>query len=489
MESGQRFDHLQEHSLGFAQVLFQSITHMAPAAAVAFSLLVGFSFAGPALPLSVLLALGVALLIANSVGQLAKQMPSAGGLYTYTSRALGPKIGFLVGWAFLLAEPLVAPLLYLVFAATTADVFQSRLGLNIPWWAWVLVAALLVFYLTYFGVRLSTNAGIALGIFEIAAFLALGVYMIFAAGNNNTLAVFNPANSLEGTWSGVFKGMVFSILAFIGFEAAAPMGEEARNPRRTIPRVVLASALVIGLFYLVSAYASVMGWGFGRMGSYAENPDPWTAMATTYWGVGWVIIFLAIANSAIANANAGVNAATRVVYAMGRINVLPGVFGRTHPEHRTPHVAIIAQSILALAVALVLGAAFGPVGGFSIIATMVTIVVILVYMTVCLSSIVFYLRERRDQFHVLLHGVFPVLAILILFAPLYYQFVPLPDYPVRLGNYFAVAWIVLGFLALGLAAAWRPQAIAQAEEVFVEDETPPPEMGTDHEERSGRRQT
>src|SRR5215218_5332824 len=123
------------------------------------------------------------------------------GLYIYTSRALGPKVGFLVGWAFLLAEPLVAPLLYLVFAATTADVFQNRLGINIPWWVWVLVAAGLVFYLTYWGIRLSTNAGIVLGIFEIVAFLALGLYMIFAAGDNNTLGVFNPANSLEGTWS------------------------------------------------------------------------------------------------------------------------------------------------------------------------------------------------------------------------------------------------------------------------------------------------
>jgi amino acid transporter len=142
----------------------------------------------------VLLALGVALLIANSVGQLAKQMPSAGGLYT--SLALGPKVGFLVGWAFLLAEPLVAPLLYL--AATTADVFQNKLGIIIPWWVWVLVAAGLVFYLTYLGIRLSANAGIVLGIFEIVAFL--GLYMIFAAGEDNTLGVFNPANSLEGTW-------------------------------------------------------------------------------------------------------------------------------------------------------------------------------------------------------------------------------------------------------------------------------------------------
>ena len=98
-------------------------------------------------------------------------------------------------------------------------------------------------------------------------------------------------------------------------------------------------------------------------------------------------------------------------------------------------------------------------------------------MAVCLSTIVFYLRERRDQFNVLLHGVFPVLAILILFAPLYYQFAPLPDYPVRLGNYFAILWIVLGFLALGLAASQRPQAIAQAEEVFVEDETVAQEAG------------
>jgi amino acid transporter len=191
-----------------------------------------------------------------------------------------------------------------------------------------------------------------------------------------------------------------------------------------------------------------------------------------------VIIFLAIVNSAIANANAGVNAATRVIYAMGRIDVLPRVFGRTHPEHRTPYIAIIAQSILALVVALVLGAVFDPVGGFAIIATAVTIVVILVYMMVSLACMAFYLRERRDQFNVLLHGVFPVLAILILLAPLYYQFAPLPDYPVRLGNYFAILWIVLGFVALGLAVSQRPQAIAQAEEIFVEDETVAPEAGS-----------
>src|SRR3712207_5118623 len=133
MESGQRIDHLREHSIGFAQVLFQLITHMAPAAAVAFSLLVGFSFAGPVLPLSVLLALGVALLIAHSVGQPAKQMPSAVGLYTYSNHTPTTGIDSLVRRASLLIGSPGGPLLCIVFAASTSVIFQNNLGINIQW--------------------------------------------------------------------------------------------------------------------------------------------------------------------------------------------------------------------------------------------------------------------------------------------------------------------------------------------------------------------
>jgi amino acid transporter len=79
------FEHLREHSIGLPGVLFQSVTHMAPGAAIAFSILVSVQFAGPVLPLSVLFALIACLLVANSIGQLAKQIPSARGLYAYVS--------------------------------------------------------------------------------------------------------------------------------------------------------------------------------------------------------------------------------------------------------------------------------------------------------------------------------------------------------------------------------------------------------------------
>ena len=90
---------LAREAIGLREVLFQSITHMAPAAAVAFSIIVGANFAAGALPLSVLLAMVGCLLVAVSIGQLSRRLPSAGGFATYAARGLHPAVGFLVGWA------------------------------------------------------------------------------------------------------------------------------------------------------------------------------------------------------------------------------------------------------------------------------------------------------------------------------------------------------------------------------------------------------
>jgi amino acid transporter len=98
---------LAREAIGLREVLFQSITHMAPAAAVAFSIIVGANFAAGALPLSVLLALVGCLLVAVSIGQLAKQLPSAGGFSTYAARGLHPAVGFLVGWGYAFVDATV----------------------------------------------------------------------------------------------------------------------------------------------------------------------------------------------------------------------------------------------------------------------------------------------------------------------------------------------------------------------------------------------
>src|SRR5918999_4745810 len=139
------FDRLDKRSIGLRHLVFQSLTNMAPATALALGLIVVISFSGPALPFFLVVALGLCLCVAASLGQMAKHVPSAGGWYAYVARGIGPKAGFMVGWLYLFAIPagLTLILLSLAFVAQDVMVNEDR-GLGwegSPWWLWVLLGA------------------------------------------------------------------------------------------------------------------------------------------------------------------------------------------------------------------------------------------------------------------------------------------------------------------------------------------------------------
>jgi amino acid transporter len=266
--------------------------------------------------------------------------------------------------------------------------------------------------------------------------------------------------------------MVFAILAFIGFEAAAPLGEEAKHPRRTVPLAVVGSALAIGLFYVLCSYAWVFGAGFDHFVKQATGADPWRNLGKVFWGTGWVVVFLAICNSIAANSNAAVNAATRVFYALARNRLAPPPLGRTHPRFKTPHVAIIWMSLFAFVLSLILGWKWGPLIGFALIATLAVIVVVIVYMLICAGAIWHYWVKRRTEFDPLLHLVLPVGGIVPFFFPLYYQYYKfVPTYPIKYANWVAVAWIAAGVVLTIWLSLNRPDRLRDMERVYVEDET------------------
>lgn len=476
---------LAREAIGLREVLFQSITHMAPAVAVAFSIIVGANFAGGALPLSVVIALVACLCVAYSMGELARHLPSAGGMYTYTARGLHPAVGFLVAWGYAIVEPLVAPLLYIIFGFVMAGTLNAEFGWSADlWWPWSLGAALVVFLLGYFGIRISAGAGTILGLFEIIVFALLALWLIIEAGGQNDLGVFGTANAtIEGFdgFSGVFAGSIYSILAFIGFEAAAPLAEEARNPRRTVRQAVIYSCLGIGFFYVLTTYAATVFFGPQRMGEFAASGagNPWDALARTVWGAGWVLAFLAVQNSAIANSNAAANAATRTWYAMGRIRILPRLLAATHPRWRSPHVAVWVQLVVGIAAALGLGLAFGPLEAFFFIATVVTAVIVLIYMAVNLSCIAFYLRERRPEFNAFKHLLVPLVGILF-FIPGWLTAMGIPvldfiselPYPASLAGIVVGVAMLIGVIYLVALMSRDPQRVRDTGRVF--DEGAPP---------------
>jgi amino acid transporter len=225
----------------------------------------------------------------------------------------------------------------------------------------------------------------------------------------------------------------------------------------------------------------VFGAGFDRFVEQATGADPWRNLGTVFWGSGWILVFLAICNSIAANSNAAVNAATRVFYSLARNGLAPRALGHTHPEFKTPHVAIVWMSGFALVMALFFGWRWGPLTGFSMIATMAVPVVILVYMIVSVGSIVHYLRARRSDFNPLLHLVLPIAGIVLFFFPLYYQFYKAPpDYPVRAANWVALAWTAIGIGLTVWLASSRPERLRDMERVYVEDE---PDLVDERRER------
>jgi amino acid transporter len=472
---------LQRGAVGLTSVLFMSVTNMAPAAAVAFSILFAAPYAGGSTPLAVLLGLAVMLLVAISIGQLAKHLPSAGGLYTYNARGLGTATGFLVGWAFIMAEVIVAPGGFLIIGIVLSGVLHTSLGW--PTWTWApfgVVAAVATWYLVYRGVRLSATAGVILGAFELLVFLALAVTLIVAAGPHNTLAVFGAHTGNTKGWGAVIPGVLYAVFGIIGFEAAAPLGEEARDPKRTVPRAVVLACLAIGIFYLICYYAATVYWGPHRMPGFIgfNSGDPWSGLASKVWGLGFIAVVIALVNSGIAGSNASSTATTRVGYAMGRIGLLPRVFTSVNQRYRTPTWAVHVQALFALAYLVVLGFALhGPLNALVLQGTISTTLIVAIYILTCLSCIVYYLRAQRRHFNVLLHLVIPLVGALalvpVLLAAFGVNFAHLGitglTYPADIAPLICLAWMIAGAGLLAYFMARDRSRIAETRRVFTEE--------------------
>jgi amino acid transporter len=477
-----RTPELRRGAVGFSGVLFQSITFMAPAIATALSIPAGIAFSGGGAPLSVIFALVASLLAAVSIGQLSRHMPTAGSFYTYVSNGLHPALGFLVGWGFLLGILVGGPFLALQMGFIVAGTTNSEWGWSTDlWWVWTVLVCLLVFVLGYRGIVASTGAGIVLGAFEILVFVALSLTLIVQAGGDNTLKVFGTHyanNSDYSGFSGVIVGSIFTILAFIGFEEAAPIAEEAHEPHRTVNRAIIFSCLGIGVFYLLNTYASTVTFGPEKMTGFvgAGDSNPWqNLLARDAWGtVGFVLVFIALINSVIANQNAANNSSTRTLFSMGRIRLLPPQYGIL--TRGSPMLALVTQLVVSVGVALWLGNQYDPYTGFVILATILVDIFAPMYILLNIACLFYFLRHRRDEFNWFLHGLIPVLGA-IAFVPAFcagagipvFSFISTLPKPLSYAGPAAAIWMAIGVVYLVVLMVSRPDRIMETKKVFAEE--------------------
>jgi amino acid transporter len=484
---------LARDAVGLADVLFQSITSMAPAAAIAASIPLGAAFAAGSLPLAVLIAFIGILFTAWSIGQLATHIPAAGSVATYTAKGLHPSVGFLVGWGYSAVEMLIVPLVMLQLGFTLGGELNTVIPAITPgwWWIFTVLGTALICWLVYLGVKTSTAAGVWLGAIEIAVFVLLALVLVVKAGSANTLAVFTPAlANVKGYigWRGVFAGAVGALLAFSGFEAAAPLAEETKNPRRNIPLAIMGATVGIGVLYIFTTYAAVVSSGpilgqvsaanFGGFGAY-NNGVPWDALAKGVSIVFWALVLFAIVNSTLANANSGTNVFTRTAYALGRVGVFPKAFESLHPKYKSPQFAVLVQLVLSIAVAMGLGFLTTPVTAFGIVATALVVVVVPVYMLANLACIGFFMKHRKEERNVFLHVVIPILGFAFLVPGFMsvagitgvpgFEFIAALTPPLSYAPWVMLGWMVLGVGVLFYVRSKDPKAIEAVADIHLEE--------------------
>jgi amino acid transporter len=464
---------LRRNSLGLSELVFQGVTHIAPAANMVFTFPIIALKAGPNMPISLLLTTIVCFFIGNTVSQFSRYMPSSGGYYSFATRGLGIHSGFMATWSYLIYD-LLGPAGAIGFLGyLISDMLRRRFDANIPWWLFTLAAFAVIWILTYHGIQLSMRITALLGSLELLIMLALAItFLVHPGPGSSYVAPLNPSLSPHH-FGGILAGMVYSVLALDGFEGPAPLAQESRHASKFVGQAVILSLVASGIFYIFTSYASAIGWGTGNMAAFAANPNPYYALGHALWGAGWWLVVLALINSGIAVGLACANSASRVMYTMGQAGTLPVRFGRIHPVHQTPAFAIAFAQIVGIVAVLLVGLLLGPSYIFGFLETIATLGVIVLYSMANLALTSYIRREHRDRFTVWQHVVIPWVGTLALLPVLFVTVYPFPPWPYNITPYLFLVALVVGFGYMQWLESRNPGALRRGATMLVGSRSTP----------------
>jgi amino acid transporter len=443
-------------SLSVWQAVGISVALMAPSMAANINPQGTAGLVGRATPLAFFLAAVAVLLIAYVFVRLCQYYRHAGSVYAFAGATLGARAGAVAGLGLMGTY-----VFYGLVTASAAGIFGSAFLDDIdvwnrqPSWAGFLVgglALLLVLLLAILPARGSTSILLAIeGITVTLIVIVAGVVLVKmlagdAPGNAQfTLDVFKVEPGTQS--SALFLGIVYGLLSFAGFEAAATLGEEAHDPHRDIPRAILGTAIFGGIYFTVVTAIEMMGFGTDSKGvaHFIKSPALMGDLGSSFVG-SWVgtVITLGAAISAFACCLACVVGASRLLYAISRDFSSTSLLGRTGTAG-TPAVATFAVTVLVALIALVCAVAFSakPFDTFLWSGTIGTLILLVAYVLATLGCIKLVFIERKlsvPQWQV----VIPILALAMLGYTIYRNVFPYPtENPGQWLPAVAFGWVAL----------------------------------------------
>ena len=377
---------------------------------------------GGTLAMAYVVAMIAMLFTATSYGKMAGEFPFAGSTYAYTQRGLNKHLGFFAGWAIYLDYVLV-PLIVFITGASYANASVPA----IPYFVWVLIIAGVVTVVNCIGVNIAAKTNllfVAVMGAVVVMFIIVCARFLLGGGGEGTLISSHPFYNPETTSFNVLvAGGAIACFSFLGFDSITTMAEEAVNPKKDIGRAAVIACLGGGLIFIIQAYFAQLV--FPDYTSFASDDTALWEVAQTAGGtlMSGLLTFAVILSTFTAGI-AGQSSAARLMFGMGRDEVIPRkFFTYLHPRFKTPILNIFIMAAIGI---------FGSVTlSLDLVCQLMNFGGLFGFMCVNLSVVAYFFVKKKEK-NLLRYLIIPGLGFIIC----------------------GYLWINLSKLALGVGFAW-----------------------------------
>ncbi|MEW1723245.1 APC family permease [Streptomyces sp. NPDC093109] len=391
---------LRTGSLGVTAIVFFVVATVGPMSALIGGIPLAFAL-GPGAGVPGLFLFVAALLILFSVGYTAmsRHVVDAGGFYVYIGSAFGRRAQQAAGLVALFSYHTMVLALWALLSLTTSAFVHEATGWNVSWIAVMLTGLVLVGVLGRRDVNLSAGVLGILMLAEVAVIAVMDVAVIFQTpAGGFTSAPFQLSHIFHGDFG---AGFMFCVVVFIGFEATAIYSEEAKDPRRTIPRAAYVAVGVIAVFHIISSWVLVLAYGTAHVQNAAlsDMTNFVYTVADNSLGGGFVVVMKVLFVTSTFAACLGIhNAVSRYQFSLAREGLLPRKLARTHPKWKSPHNSSLTQTVIAiLAILACYFAGVTPTTVFALLLAVGTFGLITLMGVLCVAVMYFFGRDHRGE--------------------------------------------------------------------------------------------
>ncbi len=441
-------------NLGVAAIVFMVVAAAAPLGVIGGVVPLGIASGnGAGFPATFVVSTVILLFFAVGFTALTPYVDEAGAFFSYVRTALGFPAGIGIAFVALISYVAIEAGVYGLLGPAGGVIVELFGGPALPWWVFAAVAFAVTTFVGYRNIELSSRVLAVLLSAEIAIVVVLDAVIVFHGGDHGlSNGIVNPSAVFSGSLG---IGLLFALISYVGFEATAIFRDEARTPDRTIPRATYIALILIGVFYAVTSWALISGWGDEEAVSRATDSGS-TFLADTaqrYIGVvGTDIITVLYFTSLFACILSFHNVASRYVFALSQRDVLPESLSRPHNRHGSPHQASLwISGVVAISIIAAVVFKLDPAAQFYTWfagATTVGFVVLLIATSV--AVLVYFARDRRghSQWRV---RIAPALGLLGLAVGLILIVANLKD---LVGGSSILGWAIVGLLVVAFVAGF-----------------------------------